>query len=230
VTPIAPADPRTSETEDREGPGQWRRDRLLRSRLYVVTDARRDRGDLEDFLDAVLTAGTDIIQLREKDAEAGHLLAWGEVFAAAARRHGALFVVNDRPDVAAALGADGVHVGQGDLPVAVTRRLVGPAMIIGLSTHSEDQLRGASPQADYVCVGPVYATPTKRGRPAVGLDLVRIAAGNERRPWFAIGGLDPTTLGEVVGAGARRIAVVRAVAGAEDPGEAVRGLLAALPK
>jgi len=197
--------------------------------VYVVTDVRKGRGDLEDFLEAVLGAGTDIIQLREKETEGGDLLRWGEVFATAARRHGALFVVNDRPDVAVALGADGVHVGQDDLPPAVTRRLVGPAMIIGLSTHSEDQLRGASPQADYVCVGPVYETPTKPGRPAVGLDLVQFAAANEQRPWFAIGGIDAETLGPVVAAGARRIVVVRAVTSAEDPGEAVRGLLAALP-
>src|SRR5207249_10638613 len=130
VTTIAAGDAQAGEAEDRGGPGRWRRDRLSGSRLYVVTDARQDRGDLEDFLEAVLSAGTDIIQLREKDAEAGDLLAWGELFAAASRRHGALFAVNDRPDVAAALGADGVHTGQGDLPVALTRRLAGPAMII----------------------------------------------------------------------------------------------------
>jgi thiamine-phosphate pyrophosphorylase len=195
----------------------------------VVTDARRGRGDLEDFLEAILDAGTDIIQLREKDAEGGDLLQWGEAFAAAARRHGALFIMNDRPDVAVALGADGVHVGQNDLPPAVTRRLVGPAMLIGLSTHSEDQLRGASPQADYVCVGPVYETPSKPGRPAVGVDLVRVAAAHEQRPWFAIGGIDPETLSSVVSAGARRIVVVRAVAEALDAAKAVRRLLAALP-
>jgi len=227
--PIAPTEPRAGQAKDREDPGRWRRERLSQSRLYVVTDVRKGRGDLDDFLEAVLGAGTDIIQLREKETEGGDLLRWGEVFATAARRHGALFVVNDRPDVAVALGADGVHVGQDDLPPAVTRRLVGPAMIIGLSTHSEDQLRGASPQADYVCVGPVHETPTKPGRPAVGLELVRFAAANEQRPWFAIGGIDAETLGPVVAAGARRIVVVRAVTSAEDPGEAVRGLLAALP-
>jgi thiamine-phosphate pyrophosphorylase len=195
----------------------------------VVTDARRGRGDLEDFLEAILDAGTDIIQLREKDAEGGDLLQWGEAFAAAARRHGALFITNDRPDVAVALEADGVHVGQNDLPPTVTRRLVGPAMLIGLSTHSEDQLRGASPQADYVCVGPVYETPSKPGRPAVGVDLVRVAAAHEQRPWFAIGGIDPETLSSVVSAGAGRIVVVRAVTEALDAAKAVRRLLAALP-
>ena len=226
----ASAEPRAGAARRRGGdPGQWRRERLARSRLYVVTDARRGRGDLEDFLEAILDAGTDIIQLREKDAEGADLLQWGEAFAAAAQRHGALFIMNDRPDVAVALEADGVHVGQNDLPPAVTRRLVGPAMLIGLSTHSEDQLRGASPQADYVCIGPVYETPSKPGRPAVGVHLVRVAAAHEQRPWFAIGGIDPETLGSVVSAGAGRIVVVRAVTEALDAAKAVRRLLAALP-
>jgi thiamine-phosphate pyrophosphorylase len=211
------------------GMGEARRDRLARSHLYVVTDARVRRGDLRDFLEAILEAGTDVIQLREKDAEAGDLLRWGEAFRAAADRHGALFVVNDRPDVAVALEADGVHVGQNDMPPDVTRRLVGPDLIVGLSTHSQEQLRAASPRADYVCVGPVHSTPTKPGRPAVGLELVRTAAEHERRPWFAIGGIDPRTLPEVVACGARRIVVVRAVTEADDPGQAVRTLLAGLP-
>jgi thiamine-phosphate pyrophosphorylase len=209
--------------------GEPRRHRLARARLYVVTDARVVRGDLEAFLEAILEAGTDIVQLREKDAEAGDLLRWGEVFKVAADRHGALFVVNDRPDVAVALEADGVHVGQNDIPPEVTRRLVGPDLIVGLSTHSQEQLRAASPRADYVCVGPVHTTPTKPGRPAVGLDLVRTAARRERRPWFAIGGIDPRTLPDVVEHGARRIVVVRAVTESDDPGKAVRTLLAGLP-
>jgi thiamine-phosphate pyrophosphorylase len=209
--------------------GQRRRERLSSARLYVVTGARRDRGDLGEFLAEILEAGVDAIQLREKDAEAGDLLHWGEAFREAAREHGALFVVNDRPDVAVALGADGVHVGQNDLPVETTRRLVGPDMLIGLSTHDEDQLRSASGQADYVCVGPVYETPTKPGRAAAGLDLVALAAGHERRPWFAIGGIDPGTLPAVVSAGARRIVVVRAVTEAASAAAAVRSLLAGLP-
>jgi thiamine-phosphate pyrophosphorylase len=206
-----------------------RRGRLARARLYVVTDARQERGDLASFLDAILEAGVDVIQLREKEAEGADLLRWAEVFREAAHRHGALFVVNDRADVAVAAGADGVHMGQDDLPPEVTRRLVGPDLVVGLSTHSEDQLRAASAHADYVCVGPIYLTPTKPGRPAVGPGLIRSAAGHERRPWFAIGGIDAHTLPAVVAAGATRIVVVRAVTEASDPAEAVRGLRRLLP-
>jgi thiamine-phosphate pyrophosphorylase len=209
--------------------GDRRRERLAGARLYVVTDAREDRGDLDAFLEEILSAGVDIVQLREKEAEAGDLLRWGARFRDAAHRHDALFVVNDRPDVALALEADGVHVGQNDLPAVFARRLLGPDAIVGLSTHSEEQLRGASPEADYVCVGPVHETPTKAGRAAVGVDLVRAAARHERRPWFAIGGINGRTLPEVVEAGATRIVVVRAVTEAPDPAAAVLELLDGLP-
>jgi thiamine-phosphate pyrophosphorylase len=206
-----------------------RRERLATARLYVVTGARRDRGDLGGFLDAILAAGTDVVQLREKDAEAGDLLRWGAEFRAAADRHGALFVLNDRPDVALALGADGVHVGQNDLPARFVRELVGPEMLIGVSTHDGSQFGSAPDQADYLCVGPVHETPTKPGRPATGAGLVRrAAASGELRPWFAIGGIDPVTLPAVVEAGARRIVVVRAVTEARDPGGAVRALIEGL--
>jgi thiamine-phosphate pyrophosphorylase len=208
-----------------ERSGDWRRRRLAEARLYVVTGAREKFGDLEGFLDAILGAGVDILQLREKEWEAGDLIRWGEVFLDASIRHEALFVMNDRPDVALAIGADGVHVGQNDLPVGFVRQLVGPEVLIGLSTHVGDQLRSASPEADYVCVGPVHETPTKPGRPATGLGLVEEAAERERRPWFAIGGIDSGTLPAVVEAGARRIVVVRAVTGAGDPARAVRDLL-----
>jgi thiamine-phosphate pyrophosphorylase len=211
-----------------DGGGIWRRRRLEDARLYVVTGARQDRGDLEPFLQALLEAGADIVQLREKDAEAGDLLRWGEAFRAATARHGALFVVNDRPDVALALEADGVHLGQNDLPAAFARDLVGPDVLIGLSTHDAAQLRSASPHADYVSVGPIHETPTKPGRQPTGLGLVREAAMRERRPWFAIGGIDAQTLPAVREAGARRIVVVRAVTEAADPGQAVRRLLAGL--
>jgi thiamine-phosphate pyrophosphorylase len=190
------------------------------------------QGDLPAFLGAVLEAGADIIQLREKDAEAGDILRWGEVFRAAADRHGALFVVNDRADLAVASGADGVHLGQNDLPASWARQLVGPDVIIGLSTHSTAEFDAGDPEADYLCVGPLYATPTKPGRPATGLEIVTHAAtlaeeGRERRSWFAIGGIDGTSLPGVVAAGAERIVVVRAAAGA-DPSASVRLLLAGL--
>jgi thiamine-phosphate pyrophosphorylase len=207
-----------------------RRERLFRARLYVVTDARRSRDDLEQFLRAILSAGVDIIQLREKDAEAGDLLRWGETFKALAARHGALFVLNDRPDVAAIIEADGVHVGQNDLPVQGSRRFVGREALIGLSTHDPEQLETASADADYVCVGPVYETPTKEGRAATGLEYVRFAAQHEARPWFAIGGISQDTLPDVLEAGATRIVVVRAVTEADDPADAVRRLLKGLPE
>ena len=207
-----------------------RRARLAGSRLYVVTDARDDRRDLEEFLDQILSAGVDIVQLREKEAEAGDLLRWGTVFKDAASRHGALFVVNDRPDVAVVLGADGVHLGQNDLPVEATRRLVGSDVLIGLSTHDQNQLRRASPEADYVCTGPVYETPTKEGRPPTGVGFVSFAAKYEHRPWFAIGGINEETVSAVADAGARRIVVVRAVTAAPDPAAAVMRLLKALPE
>ncbi len=206
-----------------------RRERLSRARLYVVTGAREGQGDLAEFLDAILSAGVDIIQLREKEAEAGDLLRWGETFKSLAAEHDALFILNDRPDVAAVAKADGVHVGQNDLPVEACRGFVGPDALIGLSTHDAHQLETASPDADYVCVGPVYETPTKEGRRATGLGYVARSAERETRPWFAIGGINEETLPEVVEAGARRIVVVRAVTEADDPGEAARRLLKGLP-
>ena len=206
-----------------------RRDRLARARLYVVTDAREERGDLADFLDAILDAGVDIVQLREKQAEAGDLLRWGRTFLDAARDHGALFVVNDRPDVAWALNADGVHVGQNDLPPSLGRKILGPDALVGLSTHAPEQLAGADAEADYLCAGPVWETPTTPGRAAAGLAYVRRAADAADRPWFAIGGITPDNVDEVVRAGARRIVVARAVTEAGDAAAAVRGLLSRLP-
>jgi thiamine-phosphate pyrophosphorylase len=209
--------------------GESTRERLARGRLYVVTDARERRGDLRAFLDAILGAGVDIVQLREKDAEAGDLLRWAETFRTAADQHGALFTVNDRADVALAAGADGVHVGQGDLPVSWARRILGPDVIVGLSCHSAADQASAPPEADYLTAGPIHATPTKPGRAGTGLELVRSAATNVVRPWFAIGGIDPSNIWEVVDAGATRIVVVRAVTEADDPAAAVKALRAALP-
>jgi len=202
-----------------------RRERLERARLYVVTATRPDLGG---FLDSILGAGVDLVQLRDKHAEAGDLLRYADTFREAATRHGALFVVNDRPDVALAAGADGVHLGQNDLPPAVARRVLGPDAIIGLSCHLPDDYASAPPEADYLTAGPVHETPTKPGRPGVGLELVRYAAAHADRPWFAIGGIGPTNVAEVAGAGATRIVVVRAVTEANDPAAAVRELLAEL--
>lgn len=209
--------------------GADRRARLEAARLYVVTDARHGRGDLEAFLDAILGAGVDLVQLREKEAEAGDVLRWAEIFRAAADRHGALFLINDRPDVAIAAGADGVHVGQNDLPVDVARRIVGDGLIVGLSTHAAGEWDAAPEGADYLTAGPVWETPTKPGRPAAGLDHVRYAAAHPDRPWFAIGGITSENLPQVVEAGATRIVVVRAVTEADDPASAVKSLLALLP-
>jgi thiamine-phosphate pyrophosphorylase len=153
------------------------------------------------------------------------------VFAEAAQRHGALFAINDRADVARAVEADVLHVGQGDLPPDVARSIVGPDVVIGLSSHSEAEATAASgdPDVDYFCVGPTWPTPTKPGRPAPGLPLVRhTAALAGARPWFAIGGIDRDTIGEVVDAGARRVVVVRAIAEAADPRAAAAELKARL--
>ena len=200
-----------------------RRERLAAARLYVVTGVRPD---LPEFLEAILGAGVDVVQLREKEAEAGDLLRWGKTFREAADRHGALFIVNDRPAVAYAVDADGVHLGQNDLPPRVARAILGEDAIIGLSTHSPEQWDAAASEADYLCIGPVWETPTKRGRPAAGLDAVRHAAkSGETRPWFAIGGISEENLPEVLDAGARRVVVVRAVTTAADPAVSVQTLV-----
>jgi thiamine-phosphate pyrophosphorylase len=204
-----------------------RRSRLDAARIYLVTGGRRPA--MGAFLDEVLAAGVDVIQVREKEAEAGEVLRLAQPFREAADRHGALFIVNDRPDVAHALEADGVHLGQDDLPVDAARDLLGPDAVIGLSTHTPEQLDRAPAEADYVCAGPVWATPTKPGRPAAGLDVVRHAAQSQDRPWFAIGGITSANLSEVVAAGARRVVVVRAVTEARDPAAAVSALRSGLP-
>lgn len=214
--------------------GDRRRARLAAARLYLVCGADGDgRGDLRAFLDAALRGGADVVQLREKDPAVGDeaILAAARTFRAACDAHGALFVLNDRPDLAAAARADGVHVGQDDMPVAATRALVGEDMLLGRSTHTPEQVGDATvADVDYFAVGPVHATPTKPGRPAVGLELVRYAASAPRPvPWFAIGGIDPSNVGAVVAAGATRIVVVRALTEADDPEAAARALREALP-
>jgi thiamine-phosphate pyrophosphorylase len=208
-----------------------RRERLAEARLYLCTDGRRDRGDLAEFLDAALAGGVDIVQLREKGLEAREELALLEVFATAARRHGALFAVNDRADIARLAGADVLHVGQGDLPVAAARSIVGDEVIVGVSTHAELEVDAATVESgvDYFCVGPTWPTPTKPGRPAPGLPLLEYAtAQRPDRAWFAIGGIDESTVEQVIAAGARRAVVVRAITEAADPTAAAAALAAAL--
>lgn len=204
--------------------GSAARERLARARLYLCVDARRGRGDLAELADAALAGGVDIIQLRDKGAdgplEARAELAALEILAEASARHGALLAVNDRADIAATVGADVLHLGQGDLPVSAARRIVGEEMIIGLSTHSVTEADAAATAdgVDYFCTGPCWPTPTKPGRPAPGTALVRHTAERAPdRPWFAIGGIDDQRLDEVLAAGARRIVVVRAITEAADP-------------
>jgi thiamine-phosphate pyrophosphorylase len=211
--------------------GDERRARLASARLYLVCDARGDGRELRAFLDAGLRGGVDLIQLRDKDADDDAILRAARTFRAAADAHGALFVVNDRPDLVAATGADGVHVGQEDLSPAQARAVAGSDAVVGRSTHTPAQLDAADadPHVDYFAAGPVHATPTKPGRPAVGLDLIRHAASRPRRaPWFAIGGIAPETIGAAREAGATRVVVVRALTAAPDPEAAARALRTAL--
>ncbi|MEU5216147.1 thiamine phosphate synthase [Streptomyces sp. NPDC020807] len=203
------------------------RERLADARLYLCTDARKRQGDLPAFLDAVLSSGVDVVQLRDKGMEAGEELEHLAVFAEAAREHGKLLAVNDRADVAHAIGSDVLHLGQGDLPVPAARAVLGEEVLIGRSCHSEAEAAAAAvePGVDYFCTGPCWPTPTKPGRYAPGLGLVRYAAGlAQDRPWFAIGGIDETNLDEVLDAGARRIVVVRAITEADDPAAATAAL------
>jgi thiamine-phosphate pyrophosphorylase len=209
---------------------------LTDARLYLCTDARERTGDLAGFLDAALRGGVDIVQLRQKGLEARQELAYLEIFADACRRHGALLAVNDRADVARAAGADVLHLGQDDLPVRFARELVDTRVHLGRSTHDAVQADAAAVEAgvNYFCVGPCWATPTKPGRPAAGLGLVRHAAAlapphdPASRPWFAIGGIDLGNLDEVLDAGARRVVVVRAITEADDPEAAAAAFAARL--
>ncbi|MCW4351832.1 thiamine phosphate synthase [Hoyosella sp. YIM 151337] len=216
------------------------RERLRSARLYLCTDARREKGDLAEFAEAALAGGVDIIQLRDKNSEGerkfGPLEAQQEIAAlavlgAAANRHGALLAVNDRADIALAAGADILHLGQHDLPVHYARQILGDRPVIGRSTHDIDQARDAAIEegVDYFCVGPCWTTPTKPDRAAAGLALVRATADHTpMRPWFAIGGIDEERLPQVLGSGATRIVVVRAITQADDPHAAAARIKAAL--
>jgi thiamine-phosphate pyrophosphorylase len=198
---------------------------LRRARLYLVCDELPD-----PFLELALRGGVDIVQLRAKDAGDERIVAIARRYARRCAAHGALLIINDRPDLVDAAGADGVHVGQDDLDVADARRLVGERRLVGLSTHSPAQIDAAAAEheVDYIGVGPVHATPTKPGRPAVGLELVRYAAARAATPFFAIGGIDAGNASAVHAAGAQRVAVVRALTGAPDPESAARALRAAI--
>jgi thiamine-phosphate pyrophosphorylase len=191
------------------------------ARLYLVTPARPD---LADLLEAAVRGGVDIVQVRERSLTDRQLLTALDGARAVTHRLGVPLVVNDRPDLAVICGADMVHVGQDDLPVGSVRRFGLP---VGLSTHTRAEIDEAD--GDYIGVGPIYATPTKEGREPTGLELLRHAAASARQPWFAIGGIDRTTVEEVVAAGAERIAVVRAICDAPDPEAAARELRSALP-
>jgi thiamine-phosphate pyrophosphorylase len=193
------------------------------ARLYFVSGATPGGRPLADVLAPALASGVDLFQLREKGAPDEQVLAVAQVAAALCREAGVPFILNDRPDLVEAAGADGVHVGQDDTPLPEARAIVGADRIVGLSTHSEAQIDAAR-GVDYFAVGPVHATPTKDGRPAIGLDPVRHAARTATVPWFAIGGIDAGTLPGALEAGARRVVVVRAIAEADDPAAATRAL------
>ena len=209
--------------------GADRRARLAAARLYLVCGSSTDAPPTEDALPALLrgaiAGGVEIVQLREKHLPDEELVAVANAARALCERLGALLIVNDRPLVAREVSADGVHVGQDDMPVAEVRELVGPDLLIGLSTHSPEEIDAVDAGlVDYIGVGPVHATPTKPGRPAVGLELVRYAAAHAPVPFFAIGGIDAANAPEAIDAGARRLCVLRAIAAADDPERAAREL------
>lgn len=200
--------------------------RLDDALLYLVTPARIATGEVADIAGELKSAGVDLLQLREKDMEAAGVLRVGTPLLEACREAGLPFILNDRPDIAVTMGADGVHVGQDDLPVEATRGLVGDR-IVGLSTHSREQVDATAtlwPLLDYVAVGPVHETPTKPGRPGTGLDLVGYAAERIPLPWFVTGGMNTDTLPEAIEAGVRRIVVVRAIIESDDPPAAAHRL------
>lgn len=216
-----------------ESIGALRRQRLDWARLYFVCNAQPGGVDPEGLIRAALTGGAGIVQLREKDGGAGQIHRAAQTFRRLADTYGAPFIVNDDPQLAKELDADGVHLGQDDFDPAEARSVLGEDAIIGLSTHSEEQIETAAAAgiADYISVGPVWETPTKAGRPAVGLELIRHAADRAAAgelPFFAIGGIDLGNIGEVLEAGATRVCVVRAIRDAEDPMAAAESLRAAI--
>lgn len=213
-----------------EAHGPLRRERLRTARLYFVCEAVPPGRDLEALLHAALNGGADIVQLRDKQLPRDEIERAARTFRRLCDTYSALFIVNDDPWLAKTCDADGVHLGQDDMPVEEAREILGSEMIIGLSTHSKEQLAasGGVP-VDHISVGPIWETPTKQGRPGVGLGLIEHAAEHAPHPFFAIGGIDPGNAAEVVAAGAERLCVVRAIRDADDPAavaEALRGALA----
>ena len=199
---------------------------LAGRRLYLCTP---DRPDLAAFVAACIEGGVDVVQLREKHLEARPLLARAEVVSEVCRRYGVPFVLNDRPDLARAVGADGVHVGQDDVPVRVAREILGPDAIVGLSTHGPADLAGAQQEdVDYISAGPVEATPTKPGRPGTGLGYVTLASERSSVPVFVTGGVTTERIPALVAAGVRHFVVVRYLIEARDATAAARALRAAI--
>jgi thiamine-phosphate pyrophosphorylase len=212
-----------------ESLGELRRQRLRWARVYFVCDALPHGRDPEALLNAAMAPGAAMVELRDREQPRTVIERAGRTFRRIANTYSALFIVNDDPYLAVELGADGVHVGQEDIDTAEARRIMGPDAIIGLSTHSREQIEAASSKpVDYISVGPVWETPTKEGRPATGLDLIRVAAEIAPVPWFAIGGIDHSNVEEVVAAGAERICIVRAIRDAADPRAAAAALLDAV--
>lgn len=217
----------TSRLGPPEGIGDLRRERLHWARLYFVCEARPRGNDPEPMLRAAMSGGAGMVELRDQEQAPVAIERSGATYRRVADTYSALFIVNDDPELARELSADGVHVGQDDIAPAEARRILGPDAIVGLSTHSAEQVEAAqSEPIDYISVGPIWETPTKQGRPATGLELISAAAESSVLPWFAIGGIDTSNVEQVVAAGARRICVVRAIRDARDPGEAAADLVA----
>jgi thiamine-phosphate pyrophosphorylase len=226
---VTDAPPGPTHLAPPEAIGGLRRQRLQWARLYLVCDARPHGDDPEALLNAAMSGGARMIELRDREHPRNVVERSGHTFRRLANTYGALFIVNDDPHLALELRADGVHVGQDDMKPAEARRIMGSDAIIGLSTHSREQIEGATKEpVDYISVGPIWETPTKEGRPATGLDLIREAAEIAEKPWFAIGGIDTGNVDEVVSAGAERLCVVRAIRDAANPRDAATKLFDAV--
>jgi thiamine-phosphate pyrophosphorylase len=220
---------RTPDLAPPESIGELRRQRLQWARLYFVCDALPHGQDPELMLNAAMSGGAGMVELRDREQPRAVIERSGRTYRRLANTYSALFIVNDDPYLAMELSADGVHVGQEDIDPAEARRIMGPDAIVGLSTHSREQIEAASGKpVDYISVGPIWETPTKEGRAATGLELIRTAAETAALPWFAIGGIDRDNVEEVVEAGAERLCVVRAIRDVNDPRAAATGLFDAV--